>query len=147
MKQEFMKIAIKEARKTHSDIPVGAIIVKDGKIIAQAFNTKEKDNDITSHAEILALRKASKVLSNWRLENCDLYVTLEPCPMCGWAILQSRIKNIYFGSYDVNYGAFSSAELLKISQTKPNIYGGICEEECDKLLNDFFNNQRKRAEK
>ena len=142
-----MKIAIKEAQKTHSDIPVGAIIVKDGKIIAQAFNTKEKDNDITSHAEILALRKASKVLNNWRLENCDLYVTLEPCPMCGWAILQSRIKNIYFGSYDVNYGAFSSAELLKISQTKPNIYGGICEEECDKLLNDFFNNQRKRAEK
>ena len=138
MEQKFMKIAIEEAQKTHSEIPVGAVIVKDGKIIARAFNTKEKDNDITSHAEILALRKASKVLNNWRLENCDLYVTLEPCPMCGWAILQSRIKNIYFGSYDVNYGAFSSADLLKLSQTKPNIYGGICEEECDKLLKKFF---------
>lgn len=142
-----MKIAIEEAKKVCADIPVGAVIVKDREIISKAHNTKERDNDITSHAEILALRKASKVLNNWRLEDCDLYVTLEPCPMCGWAILQSRVKNIYFGSYDTNYGAFSAADLLKLSQTKPNVYGGICEDECDKLLNDFFNTQRKRAEK
>lgn len=144
MLDEFMKFAIAQAQKSVSDVPVGAIIVKDNTIIASAFNTKEQDNDITSHAEILAIRMAAKRLNNWRLDNCDLYVTLEPCPMCGWAILQSRIKNVYFGSFDKNYGAFSCANLLNFSQTKPNIYGGICENECDKILIDFFNNQRKK---
>lgn len=140
-----MQIAIKEGKKADGDIPVGAVIVKNNEIIAKACNTKEKDNDITSHAEILALREASKKLNNWRLDDCDLYVTLEPCPMCGWAILQSRIKSIYFGSYDTNYGAFSSADLLKLSPTKPNIYGGICEDECNILLKEFFEFQRKRT--
>lgn len=135
---EFMQTAIEQAQKVYDDIPVGAVIVKDGKVIASAFNTKEGDNDITSHAEILALRKASSVLNNWRLEDCDLYVTLEPCPMCGWAIMQSRIKSIYFGSYDSKYGAFTSIKLDKYSDYKPKIYGGICEKECDELLNSFF---------
>ena len=133
-----MQTAIEQAQKVYDDIPVGAVIVKDGKVIASAFNTKEGDNDITSHAEILALRKASSVLNNWRLEDCDLYVTLEPCPMCGWAIMQSRIKSIYFGSYDSKYGAFTSIKLDKYSDYKPKIYGGICEKECDELLNSFF---------
>lgn len=135
---EFMQTAIEQAQKVYDDIPVGAVIVKDGKVIASAYNTKEGDNDITSHAEILALRKASSVLNNWRLEDCDLYVTLEPCPMCGWAIMQSRIKSIYFGSYDSKYGAFTSIKLDKYSDYKPKIYGGICEKECDELLNSFF---------
>lgn len=82
------------------------MVVKNGDVIATAHNERELDNDVTSHAEILAIRKAEQVLGNWRLDDCDLYVTLEPCPMCGWAILQSRIKNVYFGSYDTNYGAF-----------------------------------------
>ena len=141
---EFMKLAIKQAKNADGDIPVGAVIVKDGKIIASAFNTREKDNDITSHAEIIAIRKAEKILGNWRLDWCELYVTLEPCPMCGWAILQSRIKSVYFGSYDTNYGAFSSKIDLRtlVTGSKLNVYGGIMEDECDTLLNKFFKNIR-----
>ena len=139
----YMKLALDEAKKTQDDIPVGAIIIKDGEVIASAHNTKENENDITSHAEILALKEASKVLHNWRLDDCDMYVTLEPCPMCGWAILQSRIKNLYFGSYNSQYGAFStSVDLRKISNTKTNIYGGIMESECDEILDNFFKNIR-----
>ncbi|MBO5446923.1 nucleoside deaminase [bacterium] len=143
MIMEFMKFAIDEARKAVGDIPVGAVIVKDGEVVASAFNTKEKDNDVTSHAEILAIRQAEQVMANWRLDDCDMYVTLEPCPMCGWAILQSRIKNLYFGSYDNNYGAFSSKiDLRKIASTKLNVYGGILEDECNEILKAFFNQIR-----
>ena len=143
MNNKFMQFAIEQAKKVKNEIPVGAVVVKDGEIIAQTNNTKENDNDITSHAEIIALQKASKALKNWRLYSCDMYVTLEPCPMCAWAILQSRIKNIYFGSYDNKYGGFSVAHLEKISEFKPNIYGGICEDKCDKLLKEFFDKIRK----
>lgn len=141
----FMQLAIEEANKSNGDIPVGAVVVKDGKVISSACNTKEKDNDITSHAEILAIRKAEKLLNNWRLDGCELYVTLEPCPMCGWAILQSRIKSVYFGSYDVNYGAFTSKIDLRtlISGQNINVFGGIMENECDELLSKFFDNIRK----
>lgn len=140
----FMDIAIEEAKKSEGDIPVGTVIVKNGEILAKAHNTREKDNDITSHAEIIAIRNAEKLLNNWRLDDCELYVTLEPCPMCGWAILQSRIKSVYFGSYDKNYGSFSSKiDLRQISSSKPKIYGGIKEEECDLLLQTFFESLRK----
>lgn len=140
----FMSISINEAKKSGLDVPVGAVVVKNGDIIATAHNERELDNDVTSHAEILAIRKAEQVLGNWRLEDCDLYVTLEPCPMCGWAILQSRIKNVYFGSYDTNYGAFfSKVDLRKFSTFTPNVYGGIMEKECDELLNSFFTDLRK----
>lgn len=139
-----MSISIKEAKKTGRDVPVGAVVVKNGDVIATAHNERELDNDVTSHAEILAIRKAEQVLGNWRLDDCDLYVTLEPCPMCGWAILQSRIKNVYFGSYDTNYGAFfSKVDLRKFSTFTPNVYGGIMEKECDELLNSFFTDLRK----
>ncbi len=140
----YMDLAIKEAQNSKGEIPVGAVIVKDGEVIASAFNQKEKDNDVTSHAEIVAIRKAEKVLNNWRLDDCDMYVTLEPCPMCGWAILQSRIKNLYFGSFDVNYGAFSSKIDLRSLSTgsKLNVYGGLNENECDKLLEKFFKDLR-----
>ena len=140
---DFMDLAIKEAGKSTTDIPVGAVVVKDGKVISRAFNMREKDNDITSHAEILAVRKAEKVLNNWRLDGCIIYVTLEPCPMCGWAILQSRIKSVYFGSYDTEYGAFSSKIDLRIlSNSKLGIYGGIKEEECNAILKTFFKKLR-----
>lgn len=141
---EFMKLAIEQAQKADGDIPVGAVLVKDGKVIASAFNTREKDNDITSHAEVIAIRKAEQILGNWRLDGCELYVTLEPCPMCGWAILQSRIKSVYFGSYDTNYGAFSSRIDLRTIMigSKLNVYGGIMEEECDALLAEFFKTLR-----
>lgn len=140
---EYMKIAIEEAKKTKKDIPVGAVIVKGSEIVASFHNKKEEDKDITSHAEILALRESARIMGDWRLEDCDMYVTLEPCPMCGWAILQSRVKNLYFGSYNSQYGAFSSSiDLTKISNTKTNIYGGIMEKECDKLIDKFFENIR-----
>ena len=141
---DYMKSAIEEALKSEGDIPVGAVIVKDGKIVSMAHNTREKDNDITSHAEILAIRQAERIMDNWRLDGCELYVTLEPCPMCGWAILQSRISKVYFGSYDVNYGAFSSRiDLRKLTSSKTEVYGGIEEIQCDKILNDFFCKIRK----
>ena len=141
---DYMKSAIEEALKSEGDIPVGAVIVKDGKIVSVAHNTREKDNDITSHAEILAIRQAERITDNWRLDGCELYVTLEPCPMCGWAILQSRISKVYFGSYDVNYGAFSSRiDLRKLTSSKTEVYGGIEEIQCDKILNDFFCKIRK----
>ena len=138
-----MELAIEQAAQVKNDIPVGAIIVKDGEVIASGFNQKEQNNNITSHAEIVALNKAAKTLNNWRLEGCELYVTLEPCPMCGWAILQSRIKNVYFGSYDNKYGAFSVAHLEKLSDTPSRIFGGICENECNNILESFFKELRK----
>ena len=143
MNNKYMHFAIKQAKQVQNDVPVGAVVVKNGEVISCGFNTKENDNDITSHAEIIALKKASELLNNWRLDGCDIYVTLEPCPMCAWAILQSRIKNIYFGSYDNNYGGFTVANLEKLSDLKPNIYGGICEQECNALLKSFFENLRK----
>lgn len=124
---------------SESEIPVAAIIVKDGDVISAACNRKEKENDVTSHAEILALREASKKLGRWRLEDCEMYVTLEPCPMCAWAILQARLKAVYFGSFDTKYGALGSViDLRNYSDLKPKIYGGIMEKECDEILRNFF---------
>ena len=134
-----MNRAIEEALKTEKDVPIGCIILKDGKIIAKTHNMREENNDVTAHAEILALKEAQKVLNNWRLDNCIMYVTLEPCPMCAWAILQSRIKEVYFGSYNTKYGAFGSAiDLNKVSDFKTKVYSGIKEDECDALLKNFF---------
>ncbi len=139
----FMEEAIDIAKKVKGEIAVGAVVVKDNTIIALAANSKELDNDVTSHAEILALRKASKKLGRWRLEDCDLYVTLEPCPMCAWAIINSRIKNVYFGSYDTNYGALGSKlDLRQIANSKLKVYGGIMEKECDKILKECFKDLR-----
>lgn len=125
------------------EIPVGAFVVKGDKVIVKALNTKEKDNDVTHHAEILAIKEAEKVLNNWRLDDCEMYVTLEPCPMCAWAIISSRIKNIYFGSYDLNYGALGSKiDLRQIANSKLKVYGGILEEKCDSILEEYFRRLR-----
>lgn len=139
----MMKRAIETAFQAKGEIPVGAVIVKHGQIIASAFNRKEELNDVTAHAEILAIREAAKKLGNWRLDNCEMYVTLEPCPMCAWAIINSRIETVYFGSYDVNYGALGSAlDIRKLANSKLKVYGGIMEEECDKILKEYFINLR-----
>lgn len=141
-----MRRAIKlvEDFVSENEIAVGAIVVKDGEVLASAVNRKEEFNDVTSHAEILAIRSACEKLKNWRLDGCELYVTLEPCPMCAWAILQSRINTVYFGSYDVKYGAFGSAmDLRKFSDWKPKVYGGILEKECDEILKKCFKGMRK----
>ena len=137
-----MKRAIEEALKVKDDVPVGAIILKDGKIIASAHNLKEETQDVTAHAEILAIKEAQSKIDSWHLDNCEMYVTLEPCPMCGWAIMQARIKTLYFGSYDAQYGAFSKLELNKIANSPIKIYSGINELECDKLLEEFFSRIR-----
>lgn len=139
MNTDFMRKALEIAAISDSDIPVGAVIVKDGNIISLCHNEKEFRNDVTAHAEILAIREASKKLSNWRLTDCDMYVTLEPCPMCAWAIMQARIKNLYFGSYDNIYGAFSALKSLEsLCNSKLNFKGGIMEEECNRLLDNYF---------
>ena len=134
-----MKRAIELAKQANGEIPVGAIILKDGEIISSAFNQKEELNDATAHAEILAIREAEKKLNRWRLDDCEMYVTLEPCPMCAWAIINSRIKTLYFGSFDTNYGALGSAtDLRKLANSKLKVYGGIQEDECNKILNEYF---------
>lgn len=138
-----MKRAIKIAKQAGLEIPVGAIIVKDGEVIASGFNRKEELNDVTAHAEILVIREASKKLGRWRLDDCEMYVTLEPCPMCAWAIVNSRIKTVYFGSYDVNYGALGSViDVRNLANSKMKVYGGIMEQECDKILNEYFKELR-----
>lgn len=140
----FMEEAFLEAKKSESDIPVGCIIELNGEIIARAHNEKELNNDPTAHAEILAIKKASNILNSWRLLGCNLYVTLEPCPMCAWAILNSRINAVYFSSYDTKYGAMGSKiNLSDISNHKIKVYGGIMEDFGDKLLDDYFKNLRK----
>ena len=139
-----MQRAIEAAKHAAGEIPVGAIIVKNNEIVTSAFNQKESLHDVTAHAEILAIREASKKLGRWRLDDCEMYVTLEPCPMCAWAIINSRIKTVYFGSYDMNYGALGSKiDLRTISGSKLNVYGGIMEDECNNLLNNYFINLRK----
>lgn len=134
-----MKSAIKEALKCNIDVPVGCVIKKDGEVISSAHNRRELDDDVTAHAEILAIKDAQKALNTSRLTDCEIYVTLEPCPMCAWVILQSGIKTLYFGSYNPQYGGIESKVNLKeIAKSKIKVYGGIEEEECDKILRDFF---------
>lgn len=127
----------------NSDNPIVAIVVYKNEVVGIGINSREDDNDITSHAEILAIKSVSKEKKNWRLEDCEIFVTLEPCPMCAWAILQARLKAVYFGAFNPQYGAFgSSVNLCDISPFKPKVYGGIMEDECSKLLQDFWTKKR-----
>lgn len=146
MQEKFMKQALKEAEKAYEklEIPVGAVIVKDDKIIARAHNLKETKKSATAHAEILAIQKANKKLDNWRLLDCDMYVTLEPCPMCMGAIISSRIKNLYIGTLDPK-----KQEQINIEEYKEkygiNIEVGIMQEQSEYILKDFFKNLRKNG--
>ncbi len=148
MQEKFMKLALKEAKKAYDkgEIPVGAIIVKDGEVISKAHNLKELKNDTTKHAEILAIQRASKKLKSWRLENCEMYVTLEPCSMCAGALIQSRIKKVYIGTMDYKTGACGSV-LNLLSDYKFNhfveIENNVLQEECEKILKEFFKELRK----
>ena len=147
-KQKFMKEALKEAKKAYDklEVPVGAVIVKDGKIIARAHNLKERRLDTTKHGEMLAIQKASKKLKSWRLLDCEMYVTLEPCSMCSGAIINSRIKKIYIGTLDEKTGAAGSVFNLFEDYTfnhKVEVEKGIMKEECENLLKSFFKMLRK----
>ena len=147
-KNKFMKQALKEAKKAYEklEVPVGAIIVKDGKIIARAHNLKETKTDTTKHAEILAIQKASKKLESWRLLDCEMYITLEPCSMCAGAIINSRIKKVYIGALDEKTGAAGSVlnlfEDYKFNH-KVEVEKGVMQEECENILKDFFKMLRK----
>lgn len=143
-----MKEALKEAKKAYEklEVPVGAIIVKNGKIIARAHNLKETKYDTTKHAEILAIQKASKKLESWRLLDCEMYVTLEPCSMCAGALINSRIKKVYIGALDEKTGAAGSVLNLFEDYTfnhKVEVEKGIMQEQCETMLKDFFRELRK----
>jgi tRNA(adenine34) deaminase len=145
----YMKEALKEAQKAFDkeEIPVGAVIVKDGKIIARAHNIKESKMDATSHAEILAIQKACKKLKAWRLLGCDMYVTLEPCSMCAGALINARIRKLYIGTNDEKTGACGSKLNLLEDFTfnhKIEVKRDVCKSECEKILKDFFKVLRKR---
>ena len=149
LNEKYMRAAMKEARKAElkDEVPIGAVIVCDGKIIARAHNTRQTKQISTHHAEILCIEKACRKLNSWRLEGCDLYVTLEPCPMCAGAIQQSRIRKVVFGAYDPKGGFFGSN--FNINEVKglnhyPEVEGGILKEETAQLLKDFFKKKRER---
>ena len=143
----YMEKALKEANKASfiDEVPVGCIIVKDNKIIARAHNLREHRKDITAHAELIAIKKASKKLMDWQLIGCDIYITLEPCLMCAGAIIQSRFKRVIYGAKDFKGGAFGgSIDVLSAQNLnhKPFIVSGVLENECSNILKKYFKQKR-----
>ena len=139
----YMSLALKEARKAAliDEVPIGCVIVKDDKVISRSHNMRETKNDPCGHAEIIAIRKASKKLGDWQLINCKIYVTLEPCIMCAGAIIQSRIAGIYYGAKDFKGGALgSSINVLEAENInhKPQVVSGLLESECSQIIKEFF---------
>lgn len=145
---EYMKIALNEAQKAAclSEVPVGAVVVRDGEIIASAHNLRETDRSATAHAELLAIESACHVLGGWRLSGCTLYVTLEPCPMCAGAIVNSRIDRVVYGASDSAAGCLGS--VINFNSYPFNhafeVEGGVLEEECSAILREFFENKRSK---
>lgn len=149
-KEEFMKIAIQEAKKAEAllEVPIGAVIVLDGEVIGKGHNLREHTKDATAHAEMIAIREACQGIENWRLENAQLFVTLEPCPMCSGAMLLSRVEEVYYGASDPKGGTAGTLMNLLTDQRFNHIAyveAGILEQECGALLTSFF--RKLRAEK
>ncbi len=149
MEEKFMREAIKQAKKAASigETPIGAVIVHDGEIIARGYNRRETKKNALLHAEITAIDRACRKLGGWRLPDCDMYVTLEPCPMCAGAIINARIDNVYFGAFDKKSGCAASVTNLfenGMFNHNVNAVGGIMEDDCVKLLQDFFKELRKK---
>lgn len=154
MNEKFMKRALELALLSAScgEVPVGAVIVRNNEIVGEGRNRREIEKNALCHAELEAINNACRALGGWRLWECDMYVTLEPCPMCAGAIINSRIRRVYFGAYDKKAGSFGSvADFNDISYNhKPDVFAGIMEEECSRLLSDFFKklrNKRKTDER
>lgn len=150
-KEKYMSLAIKEAKKARDkkEVPIGAVILKNGKVIARGHNLRESKQNSLKHAEIIAIDKACKKLKNFRLEECDLYVTVEPCLMCAGAIVQSRVRKVYFGACDEKYGAVVSvANAFDIKANhKVEFEYGVCKEECEILVKDFFKELRQKKKR
>ena len=148
MESRFMTRAIELAKiaAKNGEIPVGAVVVKDGVIIGEGYNMREQKNNALSHAEIEAINAACNTLGDWRLDNCTIYVTLEPCIMCTGAIVNARIKEIVFGAYDKTMGCIDSVLNINSLPFVPNveIFGGIKEDECKKILTEFFEGVREQ---
>ncbi|GIN42415.1 tRNA-specific adenosine deaminase [Heyndrickxia oleronia] len=145
----FMKLAISEAKKAEEkcEVPIGAVVVLNGEVIATAHNLRESTQNAITHAEILAIQKACKKIGSWRLEDAELYITLEPCPMCSGAIILSRIKKVIFGAHDPKAGCAGTLMNLLDDQRfnhQCEVVSGVLENECSVLLSDFFRNIRKR---
>lgn len=147
--EKFMKEALRQAKKAEQadETPVGAVIVYGGRIIARGYNKRETKQNALCHAEISAINKACRKLGSWRLTGCDMYVTLEPCPMCSGAIVNSRIDRVFFGAYDKKAGCCgSAADLFQKGMFNhlPEITGGIMERECGSILTEFFKRLREK---
>ena len=146
IKEEFMKEALRLAEKAAQagEVPVGAVIVKENKIIARGYNKREEKQNVLSHAETEAINSACESLSSWRLDGCTMYVTLEPCPMCTGAIMASRIERVVYGAYDEKGGAMGSVcNLCELPfMNKPQVIGGFMERECGSVLTTFFGTLR-----
>jgi len=146
---EFMKIAVDQAKIAFEkgEVPVGAVVTRNGELVSMAYNTRESDKNALAHAELSAIDAACKKLGGWRLFECDLYVTLEPCPMCAGAIINSRIKRVIYGCPDIRFGAMGS--LFDLTEYplnhKPEIIKGVLEEECRALMQDFFKRLRNKG--
>lgn len=143
----FMREAIAEAKRAEEldEVPVGAVIVRDGEIVARAYNSRERDKNALCHAEIKAINEACERLGGWRLVGCTLYVTLEPCPMCAGAVVNSRVERVVYGAPDNKAGAFGTMiNLNDYPLFKPEITGGILKDECATMLREFFKKKRNK---
>jgi len=147
--RRFMEQALLEAQKAYDmdEVPIGAVVVKDGEIIARGHNLRETGRDPTLHAEMVAIREAARYLGGWRLTGCELYVTIEPCPMCAGAIIQARIQRVVFGAMDPKAGCAGSLyNLLQDPRFnhQVEVVGGVMEEECRRIMQDFFRKKREK---
>lgn len=150
--EKFMQAAIKQAKKAYAieEVPIGCVIVYEGKIIARAYNRRTIDKNTLAHAELLAIRKASRVMDDWRLEDCTMYVTLEPCQMCAGAIVQSRMKRVVIGCMNPKAGcAGSILDLLQMEEFNHQVEKeiGVCEEVCSEMMKSFFREMRENRKK
>ena len=146
--EKMMRLAIEQAKKAREidEVPIGAVVVKDGQVVGEGFNRRETGKNALYHAELIAIDDACRRLGGWRLWQCELYVTLEPCPMCAGAVINSRLKKVVYGCRDPKAGSVASVtDLFSLPYNhKPEYYGGVLDEECSSLLTDFFRSLRRK---
>lgn len=146
IQERFMRMALKQAQVSYKadEVPIGAVVVKNGEVIARAHNTRNASKNAVEHAELVAIQRACKKLGDWRLSGCDLYVTLEPCVMCLGACYNARISNVYFGAYDLSgKGCVQLSEMIGHTLNHElSLHGGVLEKECSAILTDYFKNKR-----